>query len=381
MAIVQVQLPGYEREHESTFDKIMKGLQVAGQLAGVGVEFGNLYNNMQKTKISKEANDLEKSKTALAIEKSTSLVPAEQAVDPATNQLKPGVFKFNFQGQDQFRKYNETIDPSIATHLFPVTSPIDEKTAVELKSQGKPVYPIGTNLYIAPDEKKSALIYDEKRAEIELKKAQADALKQKTTAAPKAAGLTPGETATDKAFAKDYNDFIAAGGYADVQKNLNQLRDAKDILSKSDTVSGPILGVLPKGLRDIVTPQGASVQDAVEEVVQRNLRLILGAQFTQKEGELLLARAFNPRQSEAENMRRLDRLMTQIGEAAKAKEEAAKYFEQNGTLKGYQGRIIRSIDDIAPMEQTQKQTVSKPVGLTPAEQEELKMLEKKYGGK
>jgi len=84
-----------------------------------------------------------------------------------------------------------------------------------------------------------------------------------------------------------------------------------------------------------------SAQEAVEEVVQRNLRMILGAQFTQKEGERLIERAYNPRLGPAENAKRLDRLITQLTTSAQATEQSARYFEENGTLAGSQGNQKR----------------------------------------
>lgn len=164
--------------------------------------------------------------------------------------------------------------------------------------------------------------------------------------------LTPAEEAVDKAFAKDFNDLIAQGGAADVQKSLGQLKEARQILSSVDTASGPMVGLLPKFARDIVMPEGTNAQDLIEEVVQRNLRLVLGAQFTEKEGQRLIERAFNPRQEEQVNITRLDRLMGQIESALDAKLAAAEYYQQNGTLKGFDGATQFTIEDFSEPEET-----------------------------
>ena len=87
-----------------------------------------------------------------------------------------------------------------------------------------------------------------------------------------------------------------------------------------------------------------SIQQGVEEVVQRNLRLVLGAQFTEKEGERLISRAFDPSLSEKENKKRVDRLLNQIEKAANAKQKAAEYFEKHGTLKGFKGTLMTMQD-------------------------------------
>ena len=147
--------------------------------------------------------------------------------------------------------------------------------------------------------------------------------------------LTPAQTKVDAEFAKEYTDFRARGGSADVQKNLSQLKDALEILKTSDTITGPVIGRMPDIVKQAINSESINTREGVEEVVQRNLRLILGAQFTEKEGERLISRAFNPNLQEKDNIVRLERLIGQISGAAKAKGEASDYYEQNGTLAGW----------------------------------------------
>ena len=160
----------------------------------------------------------------------------------------------------------------------------------------------------------------------------------------KAKGVAQGSEAqkyVDRNFGKDYAEYVAGGGFSSVAKNLNQLKSVVGKLDKGGpNVSGGALGLLPKKVRDVVTPEGAAVQDAIEQTVLTTLRQTLGAQFTENEGKRVLDYTFNPRQSEAENQKRLNRLITQLENQAKAKAEAANYYEQNGTLKGYKGNPL-----------------------------------------
>ena len=78
----------------------------------------------------------------------------------------------------------------------------------------------------------------------------------------------------------------------------------------------------------------------MEEVVQRNLRLVLGAAFTEKEGERLISRAYNPKLDEKENKKRVGRLMESIQKAMDEKLNQRDYFQRSGTLKGYNYRPI-----------------------------------------
>lgn len=184
-----------------------------------------------------------------------------------------------------------------------------------------------------------------------------------TPANTKGGGLSVGDQAVDKNFAKEYVEFNAAGGYADVQKSLDQLRAVSQALNEKGgkNLTGPILGSLPDSVLKFTNPDAINTRETVEEVVQRNLRLVLGAQFTEKEGERLIARAYNPNLSEAENSKRLDRLIKQIEGAALAKQQASDYFEKNGTLKGWGGKIYTR-EDFTGKESTAPATGGKFLG-------------------
>ena len=157
--------------------------------------------------------------------------------------------------------------------------------------------------------------------------------------------LSPGWKKLDEKAAEEFSEFIIAGGSADVEKNIGQLEDSLKELEQSDELTGIFLGNLPDKAQEAFFPRAVAVREQIEEVVQRNLRLVLGAQFTEKEGERLIARAFNPRLPEAENAKRVKRLITSIKRAAEAKQSAYDYFVENGTLRGYKGKTSFSTFD------------------------------------
>ena len=149
--------------------------------------------------------------------------------------------------------------------------------------------------------------------------------------------LSPGFKKQDELFAQIAVDWKTGGG-TDAIKQVSQLADVIDRIDAGEAVSGGIQGVTPDIVRAFTNPGALDAQETVEEVVQRNLRVILGAQFTAKEGEQLIRRAFNPRLQPEINRRRLQRLFTQMEIAAQQKQEMVNYFDQNGTLRGYSGR-------------------------------------------
>jgi hypothetical protein len=172
---------------------------------------------------------------------------------------------------------------------------------------------------------------------------------------PKDIDVTPAQQAVDREFAKEYTQFAAAGGYADIEKQMAQLQEVSSMLG-TENLTGPILGRTPDWLKQTFGyGKAIEARDAVEEVVQRNLRLILGAQFTEREGDRLIARAYNPRLPESENKKRVDALIRQISTAAEAKASASRYYEENGTLSGWQGNLpslgdmYQAIDDSGSM--------------------------------
>lgn len=173
-------------------------------------------------------------------------------------------------------------------------------------------------------------------------------------AAGKPQGVSKGQEQIDKTFAKDEYVPWVQGGSADFVKQISQLEEAQRVLlSGDDNISGPVVSLKP----DRMNPKGVSVREAVEEVVQRNLRLILGAQFTQAEGDKLIARAYNPKLQESENAKRLGRLIMQMKTAAAAKQSAAEHFEKNGTLQGWSGKMPTMQDFEMSMEDGPGQTV------------------------
>lgn len=155
--------------------------------------------------------------------------------------------------------------------------------------------------------------------------------------------LSAGREAIDKKYAADYLAWKQGGG-SDNAKLINQLDGALEALDSGRNLTGPVLGLQPNAMKAFTNPEAVEVQDRIAEVVQRNLRVILGAQFTEKEGKMLMDRAFNPALGEEENARRVRALITQIKTAADSKEDAARYFEENETLRGWTGKSYSLAD-------------------------------------
>jgi hypothetical protein len=143
--------------------------------------------------------------------------------------------------------------------------------------------------------------------------------------------------AIDTKYADDYLAWRQGGG-SDAAGNAAQIKSVLDRLASGEALTGKSIGLAPDFFNALVNPAALGAKQQVEEVVQRNLRAVLGAQFTQVEGERLISRAFDARLSPQENAKRLRKLFMQIESAAQQKEAMAQYYEANETLRGYKGK-------------------------------------------
>jgi hypothetical protein len=188
--------------------------------------------------------------------------------------------------------------------------------------------------------------------------------------------LTPLETKVEEKSAQDLVDFTIGGGFSDVQKGLSQLEIAKQTLQTQPEgrITGKLVGAQDDtGILKYTNPTAQDTKEQVQEIAQRNLRLILGPQFTAKEGEALINRVYNPALPQSVNVKRLDLLQEQMTSAAKTKQEAVDYYNTNGTLKGFKGKLYNSTSDFlneynAKIKGTEKapakSTTQQPSGFT-----------------
>lgn len=183
--------------------------------------------------------------------------------------------------------------------------------------------------------------------------------------------------AVDKGFGEEYVKFATGGGAADAAKGLSQLNEVLGALNRPKAMlSGPMLGSMPDMVKKFTNPGAIAMRERVEDVAQRSMRAILGGQFAEKEGENVIKRAYNQNLSEPENAIRVGRLFEQLKQAYEAKQSATRYFEQNGTLQGWKGKLP-SMGDFDP-QQVSGAISGLPSALSPAEQTELQQLRARF---
>ena len=158
--------------------------------------------------------------------------------------------------------------------------------------------------------------------------------------------LTPGQKKADEAFGKDYQDWVA-GGFSNVQGNFGKLTDALTRINDKESELGST--IMPEAIRARFNPESVTIQQDVESVIFQSLKDILGSQFTEKEGQKLAQQSYDPRLSDKENAKKVKRSIETLKNMAAAKQAAVEYFEKNGSLKGFKGMNLKSMDDFNKM--------------------------------
>ena len=158
---------------------------------------------------------------------------------------------------------------------------------------------------------------------------------QREGSAPGGVDLTPTEKVIDENFGKIAAEYTLKGA-PQIQANLLNLSEKIAILEAGEmNVSGKGIGLMPDAVKGIFQPEAASFIGDIRDIVFQSLREKLGAQFTENEGNRLVAAAFNSYLPEEMNVARLQRLYATIEEAARSKQDAINYFDENRTLQGY----------------------------------------------
>jgi len=124
--------------------------------------------------------------------------------------------------------------------------------------------------------------------------------------------------------------------YPQQLSNIDKIDDVIAIM-QSQEVTGAVEGGTPFALKLFTNPESIGVEDDITSIIYQSLRATLGAQFTQKEGERLVASTFNKYLSEEVNIKRLERLRTETVRGLDTKVAMYEHLKENGTLKTWEG--------------------------------------------
>ena len=190
------------------------------------------------------------------------------------------------------------------------------------------------------------------------------------------ANMSVGQEAVDKAYAADHLAWEKGGrgNYGKMEKDLNE---AINLLDNAEDISGKVVGsVLNTTGGEFTYPDAKRTQDYVLGVVQKSLRETLGAQFTEIEGKMLMDRAYNPLLSQAENSKRVKRLLGEIKEAKQSREAMSQYWkDNNGSLVGYIGPSVRDAFGLPENPDESAPNINDSTGGTTFNPDEFELIE------
>jgi hypothetical protein len=148
-----------------------------------------------------------------------------------------------------------------------------------------------------------------------------------------------GQKKLDQEMAKEYQEW-SSGGQKTAQSEIGKLKGVLGDLQSGKIKTGGITGMFP----DQMTTKGIlGARSDVQSSVMGSLRQLLGAQFTEKEGERVIKNTWNEADSSENNVKRLTRLVADLENKAVDKSQKANYFQEKGsTLKGYESDFSKS---------------------------------------
>lgn len=161
---------------------------------------------------------------------------------------------------------------------------------------------------------------------------------------PTKKNLSPFQVKQDEIYAGQLAEWNT-GGASDAAKGIDQMKAVSERLRSGEDLTGFLMGMTPDFVARGLNPNSVDTRELAEEVVQRNLRIILGAQFTAKEGERLIARAYNKGLSEKMNAERIDRLVQAMDGRAQQMKSLNEYATKYGTSAGWDGSLA-TVDDL-----------------------------------
>lgn len=164
--------------------------------------------------------------------------------------------------------------------------------------------------------------------------------------------LTVGQEAADREVGKDFAN--APSDQSSFDKNLQRLEDAKAMIEKKqkDFFSMPTSGRLIGRLPDVFTPEDNTfLRQEVQGAAQGGLKAALGTQFTEKEGERIMAASYDEKLSPEKNLEKINLAIKELKDQKALKDKMLDEFSKKGTVSQF--KIPRSSQEVPPNQKPQ----------------------------
>jgi hypothetical protein len=306
------------------------GLAALGQGIQQGLEIANniKQRKMQEEQFALQQQAAQRQQTAFDSEQADLQRKRRSGLYQSLGETAGGLFSMN-DPQARQAEYAKWRDGQISAGMA---------NPNELPESFEAAQPMANFYYQKHQQAQQKEAMDRKVQEAQIKKLQSEASKMNAEASGKSGSadmkLTEGQKTFDREFAKDHNEWTS-GGANTARSEINKLQNVIGGLKNGSVTTGGLTGAFP----DRMTSESVLRARAdVQSTVMNSLRAILGAQFTEKEGERIIKNTWNEADSTENNVARLERLVGDLSAKADAKDAKGSYFERmGGSLYGFQG--------------------------------------------
>lgn len=149
---------------------------------------------------------------------------------------------------------------------------------------------------------------------------------------------TAGETAYEKAYAQRYTDFVVSGGSATSAETIDKVDEEIARLEKDPKLTGDLAGRTP--LKDLLNPESYTLSDNLRSVVTGNSKAFLPpGPASDTDIRNAIEAVYNPKIPAKAMLERLRKFSQKLHRIYEAQTRAAEYFQENGTILGFKGKI------------------------------------------
>lgn len=307
-------------EIDSSVYSRIKGLDLSGLAQGFkdGMTLGQMAKDsklkedqiLRENKMQDDALAKDKQKNSLKfIVDAASNIKDQASLDQYLGQAQ----KFGYDTSDIGSVYNPETQKKLNFYGNMAISELDKQKLAEQSRHN------------SIQEKQTAFDNNIKREELSLKK-------EKTPA-------SEGFKTLDKEYAKDHNEWTSGGAQL-AQTEIGKLQNVVNNLKSGAVTTGGLTGLFSDRITSNDLLQARS---DVQSTVMNSLRAIMGASFTEKEGERVIKNTWNESDSTENNLARLERLVGDLSNQANAKNAKSEIFQKTGSLRSMESPAPQQI--------------------------------------
>ena len=146
------------------------------------------------------------------------------------------------------------------------------------------------------------------------------------------------EKEINRRFTNEVFDWNSGGKQAFISQ-VEKFTDILVALNEPGAITGGVVGmmdwILPEKLFELFNIKATNARDLISSVVYESLRETLGAQFTQREGERLVAASYNMRLPEEMNKIRIERLKREVQRTAGMKNRMSDWYDDPANQRSF----------------------------------------------